>query len=131
MHSFKNMVANMTNEELRQVLIERIIQERSAQEKKIVSIVIFYFLILLSAQFCTQKYFPHIYTGIVFRSIFLAILIITLFASSYYGGIGDSNYIDYIDNNFICLLSIKKNDSYKKSTLQKYNKEYFCRHGNY
>jgi hypothetical protein len=48
------MVANMTNEELRQVLIERIIQERSAQEKKIVPFVIIYFLILLSAQFCTE-----------------------------------------------------------------------------
>lgn len=80
MHSFKNMVANMTNEELRQVLIERIIQERSAQERKIVPFVIFYFFILLSVQFCVQKFFPHVYTGVVFRSIFLAILIITLFA---------------------------------------------------
>jgi protein-S-isoprenylcysteine O-methyltransferase Ste14 len=80
MHSFKNMVANMTNEELQQTLIERIIQERSAQEKKIVSIVIFYFFILLSVQFCVQKFFPHVYTGVVFRSVFLAILIITLFA---------------------------------------------------
>ncbi len=74
------MVVNMTNEELRQVLIEKISQERSVQEKKIVPFVIVYFLVLLSVQFCTQKYFPHIYTGKVFRSIFLTILVITLFA---------------------------------------------------
>lgn len=70
----------MTNEELRQRLIEKIQEERTIQEKRFVTIVIFYFLVLLSIQFCVQRFFPSFYKGIIFRSIFLIILTATLAA---------------------------------------------------
>lgn len=70
----------MTNEELRQYLIERIEKECTAQEKKFVAVVIFYFLALLSIQFSVQRFAPLFYKGIIFRSIFLAILAATLVA---------------------------------------------------
>lgn len=68
----------MTNEELRQQLIEKIEEERAGQEKRFAAAVIFYFLILLSTQFCIQRLFPIFYKGILFRSIFLIILAATL-----------------------------------------------------
>lgn len=70
----------MTNEELRQRLIEKIQEERTIQEKRFVTIVIFYFLVLLSIQFCVQRFFLSFYKGIIFRSIFLIILTATLAA---------------------------------------------------
>lgn len=68
----------MTIEELRKQLIEKIEEERAIQEKRFVTVVIFYFLILLSAQFCVQRFYPVFYKGIIFRSIFLIILAVTL-----------------------------------------------------
>lgn len=68
----------MTNEELQQNLIEKIREERTVQEKKFVTVVVFYFLVLLSIQFCVQRFAPAFYKGIIFRSIFLTVLTATL-----------------------------------------------------
>lgn len=70
----------MTIEELYKQLIEKIEKERAIQEKRFVTIIIFYFLILLSIQFYVQRFFPAFYKGIIFRSIFLIVLAITLVA---------------------------------------------------
>ncbi|MBQ1998066.1 MAG: hypothetical protein II220_01120 [Spirochaetales bacterium] len=66
------------NKELQTKLIEKIAEERAIQEKKMVTVVIFYFLILLSVQFCIQRFFPIVYTGIIFRTSFLSVLVVTL-----------------------------------------------------
>ena len=66
------------NNELREKLIEKIMEERVIQEKKMVMVVVVYFLILLSVQFCVQRFFPLVYTGIIFRISFLSVLVITL-----------------------------------------------------
>lgn len=66
------------NKELQTKLIEKIAEERAIQEKKMVTVVIFYFLILLSVQFCIQRFFSIVYTGIIFRTSFLSVLVVTL-----------------------------------------------------
>ena len=66
------------NKELQPKLIEKIAEERAIQEKKMVTVVIFYFLILLSVKFCIQRFFPIVYTGIIFRTSFLSVLVVTL-----------------------------------------------------
>ena len=66
------------NKELQEKLIEKIAEERAIQEKKMVTVVIFYFLVLLSVQFCVQRFFPFVYTGIIFRTSFLSVLVVTL-----------------------------------------------------
>lgn len=66
------------NKELREKLIEKIAEERAIQEKKMVTVVIFYFLVLLSIQFCVQHFFPLVYTGFIFRTSFLSVLVVTL-----------------------------------------------------
>lgn len=66
------------NKELQTKLIEKIAEERAIQEKKMVTVVIFYFLILLSVKFCIQRFFPIVYTGIIFRTSFLSVLVVTL-----------------------------------------------------
>ncbi len=66
------------NKELREKFIEKIAEERAIQEKKMVTVVIFYFLVLLSIQFCVQYFFPLVYTGFIFRTSFLSVLVVTL-----------------------------------------------------
>ena len=66
------------NKELQTKLIEKIAEERAIQEKEMVTVVIFYFLILLSVQFCIQRFFSIVYTGIIFRTSFLSVLVVTL-----------------------------------------------------
>lgn len=68
----------MPMDDLQQKLVDKIIEERSVQEKRFVAGVTVYFLILLLIQFCVQRFFPVVYTGIVFRTFFLIVLAATL-----------------------------------------------------
>lgn len=65
-------------DDLQQKLVDKIIEERSVQEKRFVAGVTVYFLILLLIQFCVQRFFPVVYTGVVFRTFFLIVLAATL-----------------------------------------------------
>lgn len=68
----------MPMDDLQQKLVDKIIEERSVQEKRFVAGVTAYFLILLLIQFCVQRFFPVVYTGVVFRTFFLIVLAATL-----------------------------------------------------
>lgn len=68
----------MPMDDLQQKLVDKIIEERSVQEKRFVAGVTVYFLILLLIQFCVQHFFPVVYTGVVFRTFFLIVLAATL-----------------------------------------------------
>lgn len=68
----------MPMDDLQQKLVDKIIEERSVQEKRFVAGVTAYFLILLLIQFCVQRFFPVVYTGVVFRTFFLIVLVATL-----------------------------------------------------
>lgn len=65
-------------DDLQQKLVDKIIEERSVQEKRFVAGVTVYFLILLLIQFCVQRFFSVVYTGVVFRTFFLIVLAATL-----------------------------------------------------
>ena len=68
----------MPMDDLQQKLVDKIIEERSVQEKRFVAGVTVYFLILLLIQFCVQRFFPVVYTGVVFSTFFLIVLAATL-----------------------------------------------------